>query len=73
MSSEHNICDVMTANSWADIETLLKKMDSVIKDENLKKQIKDLHNQSQKELGKQGNDEDIINGYLRKIQNIICK
>jgi uncharacterized protein (UPF0147 family) len=73
MSSEQNICDIMTANSWSDIESLLKKMDSVIKDENLKKQIKDLYNQSKNELSKQGNDKDIINSYLRKIQNIICK
>ena len=73
MSSEQNICDVMTSNSWDDIESLLNTMNSVIKDENLKKQIKDLYDKSQEELSKQGNDEDIINTYLRKIQNVVCK
>ena len=73
MSSEQNICDIMTSNSWDDIESLLNTMDSVIKDENLKKQIKDLYDKSQEELSKQGNDEDIINTYLRKIQNVVCK
>ena len=73
MSSEQNICDIMTSNSWDDIESLLNTMNSVIKDENLKKQIKDLYDESQEELDSLGNDEDIINTYLRKIQNIICK
>jgi len=73
MSSEQNICDIMTSNSWDDIESLLNTMNSVIKDENLKKQIKDLYDKSQEELSKQGNDEDIINTYLRKIQNVVCK
>ena len=73
MSSEQNICDIMTSNSWDNIESLLNTMDSVIKDENLKKQIKDLYDESQELLNKQGNDEDIINTYLRKIQNVVCK
>lgn len=73
MSSEQNICDIMTSNSWDDIESLLNAMDSVIKDDNLKKQIKNLYDESQELLNKQGNDEDIINTYLRKIQNVVCK
>ena len=73
MSSEQNICDIMTSNSWDNIESLLNTMDSVIKDENLKKQIKDLYKQSQEDLSNLSNDEDIINTYLRKIQNVVCK
>jgi sulfite reductase alpha subunit-like flavoprotein len=69
-SNENNICDVMSINSVEEIIDLLKKMPSV-KDN--KYEIISLIKDLKKEKYSLSNDLDILNTYLRKIQNILCK
>jgi hypothetical protein len=70
MSSKHNICDIMTANSWVEIENLLNNMKY---DEKFKKEILQIKNMYHKDVDNQSNDLDVTNTYLRMVQNLICK
>lgn len=69
MSSEHNICDIMTANSWKEVENLLNKMDY---DDQYQKEINKIKSMWQNEVDTQSHDGDSTNFFLRKIQNIVC-
>jgi hypothetical protein len=70
MSQEKNICDIMTANSWEEIQSLLDVMEY---DNKFQKQIDDIKYKMEKEMSYLGSDRDIVNNYLREIQNIICR
>lgn len=70
MSQEHNICDIMSANSWDGIDELLDKMEY---DNQYQEEIDELREDMQKEMDALSNDKDIVNTYLRKIQNIVCR
>jgi hypothetical protein len=70
MSSEHNICDVMTVNSWDEIEDLLNKMEY---DNQFQKEIDKIKSMWKNEVDTQSHDGDSTNTYLRMVQNIICK
>lgn len=70
MSSERNICDIVSANSWDEIEELL---DEMVYDDQFKSQIEKLKKKMKQEKDRLGNDLDITNTYLRKIQNMVCK
>jgi hypothetical protein len=70
MSSEHNICDVMTANSWDEVEILLDKMEY---DNQFQVEIDKIKSMWQKEVDTQSHDEDSTNTYLRMVQNMVCK
>jgi hypothetical protein len=70
MSSEQNICDVMTINSWDEIENLLDKMDY---DDQYQKEINKIKNMWQMEVNTQSHDKDSTNTYLRMVQNLVCK
>jgi predicted histidine transporter YuiF (NhaC family) len=68
ISSDNNICDIMTVNSLEEILGLLKNMDLRGKE----KEIKNLLISMEKEKERLSNNKDIFNSYLRKIQNILC-
>jgi hypothetical protein len=70
MSPEHNICDVMTANSWDEVEILLDKMEY---DNQFQGEIDRVKSMWQKEVDTQSHDEDSTNTYLRMVQNMVCK
>jgi len=70
MSSEHNICDIMIANSWDEIEDLLNKMDY---DDQYQEEIDKIKSMWQMEVDTQSHDGDSTNTYLRMVQNLICK
>ena len=72
-SDTKNICDIMTVNSWDEILELLNTMDSVKGSDKIKKDIKNFYQKSKEEMSTLSNDEDIMNTYLRKIQNELCK
>ena len=69
MSQEHNICDIMTANSWDEIDDLLDKMEY---DDQYQKKIDKIRDNMQSEMDDLSNDKDIANTYLRRVQNIVC-
>jgi hypothetical protein len=69
-STEINICDIMSANTWDEIEDLLDKMEY---DNKFQPQIDKIRAKMQKDLDALGNDKDVVNTYLRHIQNIVCK
>jgi hypothetical protein len=70
MSQEHNICDIMSANTWKEIDELLDKMEY---DNQHQDQIDQLRDSMKNEMDTLSNDKDIVNTYLRKIQNIVCR
>ena len=70
MSSEHNICDIMVANSWDEIEDLLNKMGY---DDQYQEDINKIKSMWQMEVDTQSHDGDSTNTYLRMVQNLICK
>lgn len=70
MSQEKNICDIMSANTWDEIQELLDKMKY---DDQFRPQINKLKSDMEKELDDLSNDKDVVNTYLRKIQNIVCR
>lgn len=70
ISSEHNICDVMVANSWEEIEKLLKKTEY---DDQFQTEIDKIKEKWEKEVKSQSHDLDSTNTYLRMVQNIVCK
>ena len=70
MSSEHNICDIMTANSWEEIENLLSKMSY---DDQYQDEIDTIRKRWEQEVETQTHDGDSTNTYLRMLQNLICK
>jgi hypothetical protein len=69
-SDKHNICDIMTVNSIEEIVELVRGMEG-IKDN--KKEVVSLLKDIQKDKKRLSNNSDILNTYLRKIQNILCK
>ena len=69
MSQEHNICDIMTANSWDEIDDLLDEMEY---DDQYQKKIDKIRDNMQSEMDDLSNDKDIANTYLRRVQNIVC-
>jgi hypothetical protein len=69
-STEINICDIMSANTWDEIEDLLDKMEY---DNKFQPQIDKIRSKMQKDLDALGSDKDVVNTYLRHIQNIVCK
>lgn len=70
MSQEKNICDIMTANSWDEIEELLDVMEY---DDQFQNEIDRIKSNWKKEVDTQSHDQDSTNTYLRMVQNIICK
>ena len=70
MSLEHNICDIMTANSWEEIENLLSKMSY---DDQYQDEIDTIRKRWEQEVETQTHDGDSTNTYLRMLQNLICK
>lgn len=70
MSSEHNICDIMTANSWKEIEVLLDKTEY---DNQFQTEIDKIKKKWENEVKSQSHDQDSTNTYLRMVQNIVCK
>ena len=67
-SSDHNICDVMTINSLEEILELLKGMDYG----DNKSEIESILTNMEQEKKELSNNVDILNNYLRKVQNILC-
>ena len=70
MSKEHNICDVMTVNSWEEIQGLLDNMEY---DEKYQREIESIRQQTKKDIEDIGGDADVYNNYLREIQNLVCR
>lgn len=70
MSTEHNICDIMTVNSWDEIEDLLDKMEY---DDKYQKEIESIRQQTKRDIEDIGGDADVYNNYLREIQNLVCR
>lgn len=70
MSDKYNICDVMTVNSWGEIDRLLSKMKY---DDKYKKQIDLIKKETDRDIEFIGGDADVYNSYLRQVQNIVCK
>ena len=70
MSDEHNICDVMTVNSWEEIQGLLDNMEY---DEKYQREIESIRQQTKKDIEDIGGDADVYNNYLREIQNLVCR
>ena len=60
----------MSANTWEEIDELLDKMEY---DNQYQEEIDKLKEDMQKEMDTLSNDKDIVNTYLRKIQNIVCR
>jgi hypothetical protein len=69
-STEHNICDVMSVNSWDEIDSLLSNMSY---GEDITKKIEVIKAECESEVNNQSHDGDSFNFYLRKIQNILCR
>jgi hypothetical protein len=69
-SDKHNICDIMTVNSIEEIVELVRGMEGI---KNNKKEVVSLLKDIQKDRKRLSNNSDILNTYLRKIQNILCK
>lgn len=70
MSPKRNICDVMSVNSWDEIQELLDNMEY---DENYESEIHTIYNNMVEELEFLQGDYDVYNNYLREIQNLLCK
>ena len=70
MSDEYNICDVMTVNSWDEIERLLSKMKY---DDKYRKEIDLIKQKTDRDIVGIGGDADVYNSYLRHVQNIVCR
>lgn len=70
MSTEHNICDIMTVNSWEEIENLLGRMEY---DNKYQREIDSIRQQTKKDIEYVGGDADVYNNYLREIQNLVCR
>ena len=69
-SEKHNICDELTANTVGEIKSLLNKMKS---DDKYSKEINKLIKRLNKDVDRLSSDKDVVNTYLRMIQNIVCK
>jgi len=70
MSSEKNICDIMSANSWKEIEVLLDKMEY---DNQFQTEIDEIKKKWENEVKSHSHDQDSTNTYLRMVQNLVCK
>jgi hypothetical protein len=70
MSTEHNICDIMTVNSWEEIQSLLDDMEY---DDKYSDEIQSIRQQTEKDIKGIAGDADVYNTYLRQIQNIVCR
>lgn len=70
MSNKINICDIMSANDWDEVQYYLDQMDY---DSKFKKEIYEIKKQYENEINTQSHDGDSTNFYLRKIQNLVCK
>lgn len=70
MSSEKNICDIMTVNSWEEIQRLLDVMDY---DDQFQEEIDKIKEKWGKEVSNQSNKLDSTNTHLRMVQNIVCR
>jgi hypothetical protein len=69
-SEKHNLCDELTADTIGEVKSLLDKMKS---DDKYSKEINKLIKKMGDEMDRLSSDKDVVNTYLRMIQNIVCK
>lgn len=70
MSNKINLCDIMSVNTWDEIENHLNQMDF---DSNFTEEIAEIKRQYKNEVNTQSHDGDSANFYLRKIQTLVCR
>ena len=69
-SPKHNLCDELTADTVGEVKSLLNKMKS---DDKYSDEINIIIKKMEDDVDYLDSDKDVVNTYMRMIQNLVCK